>query len=233
MAAAFTTVIARTRMAKASTSMSKRAPKADANRWRRAAQPSAPSSSRAAPAMAASRRSTVIRSPVNSTRPVNAGRGPTAPPRIGTGIAATASPSERAKTERASRISASEEGGGEGIRVDIVAGSVYLAIVPCRDSMDKRPSIRPFRDRAYSVPARGAPTHDPPWWSAVLAARAAFAENPGAHSISVPLGDDSLCVDARGGWCAPAEVPAEIAAQLDLYVPYCLPHPGGLCVAHI
>ena len=41
-------------MAKASTSMSKRAPKAEAKRWRRAAQPSAPSSSRAAPAMAAS-----------------------------------------------------------------------------------------------------------------------------------------------------------------------------------
>jgi diaminohydroxyphosphoribosylaminopyrimidine deaminase / 5-amino-6-(5-phosphoribosylamino)uracil reductase len=99
--------------------------------------------------------------------------------------------------------------------------------------MDKRPSIRPFRDRAYSVPARGAATHDPPWWSAVLAIRAAFAENPDADSISVPLGDGSLGVDAHGGWCVPTEVPAEIAAQLDLYLPYCLPRPGGLCVAHI
>ena len=67
----------------------------------------------------------------------------------------------------------------------------------------------------------------------MLAARAAFAENPDADSISVPLGDGSLGVDARGGWCVPTEVPAEIAAQLDLYLPYCLPRPGGLCVAHI
>jgi riboflavin-specific deaminase-like protein len=99
--------------------------------------------------------------------------------------------------------------------------------------MDKRPSIRPFRDPAYSVPARGEPSHDPPWWSAVAAARAAFAENPGADSISVPLGDGPISVDARGGWCVPTEVPPEIAAQLDLYLPYCLPRPGGLCVAHI
>ncbi len=67
----------------------------------------------------------------------------------------------------------------------------------------------------------------------MLAARAAFVERPDADSISVPLGDDSLSVDAGGGWRVPNEVPAEIAAQLDLYVPYCLPHPGGLCVAHI
>jgi diaminohydroxyphosphoribosylaminopyrimidine deaminase / 5-amino-6-(5-phosphoribosylamino)uracil reductase len=99
--------------------------------------------------------------------------------------------------------------------------------------MDKRPSIRPFRDPAYSVPARGEPSHDPPWWSAVAAARAAFVQNPSADSISVPLGDDPISVDARGGWCVPTEVPPEIAAQLDLYLPYCLPRPGGLCVAHI
>jgi hypothetical protein len=36
------------------------------------------------------------------------------------------------------------------IRVDISVGSVYLAIVPCRDLMNKRPSVRPFRDRVYS-----------------------------------------------------------------------------------
>ena len=29
-------------------------------------------------------------------------------------------------------------------------GSVYLAIVPCRDSMDKRSSVRPFLDQVYS-----------------------------------------------------------------------------------
>jgi hypothetical protein len=27
---------------------------------------------------------------------------------------------------------------------------VYLAIVPCRDLIDKRPFVRPFRDRVYS-----------------------------------------------------------------------------------
>src|SRR5215472_9978052 len=53
-AAALATVVARTRITNASTSISKRAPKSDANRWRRAAHPSAPSSSRAAPAIATS-----------------------------------------------------------------------------------------------------------------------------------------------------------------------------------
>jgi len=99
--------------------------------------------------------------------------------------------------------------------------------------MDKRPPIRPFRDPAYSVPAQGGASDDPPWWSAVLAARAAFAKRPDADSISVPLGDDWLCVGARGSWRVSTEVPAEIASQLDLYLPYCLPRPGGLCVAHI
>ena len=66
-----------------------------------------------------------------------------------------ASPSERAKTERASRISAREDDGGEGIRIDIAAGSVYLAIVPWRDPMDKRPPIRRFRNRTYSPPSSG------------------------------------------------------------------------------
>jgi hypothetical protein len=69
-------------------------------------------------------------------------------------MAATANPSERVKSERASRISASEGRGGEGIRLDMTMGSVYLAIVPRRDSMDKQPTIRLFRVRAYSVPAR-------------------------------------------------------------------------------
>ena len=92
---------------------------------------------------------------MNSIKPVNAGSVPTAPPRTGRGIAAMASPSERAKTERASRISAREDDGGEGIRIDIAAGSVYLAIVPWRDPMDKRPPIRRFRNRTYSPPSSG------------------------------------------------------------------------------
>jgi hypothetical protein len=29
-------------------------------------------------------------------------------------------------------------------------GSVYLAIVPCRNLMNKRLSVRPFGDRVYS-----------------------------------------------------------------------------------
>jgi hypothetical protein len=91
---------------------------------------------------------------VNSIRPVNAGNAPTAPPRTGTGIAAAASPSARAKKDRASRISANEDSGGEGILVDMAAGSMYLAIVPCRGSMDKRLSSRLFGDHAYSVPMR-------------------------------------------------------------------------------
>jgi hypothetical protein len=36
------------------------------------------------------------------------------------------------------------------IPIDISVGSVYLAIVPCRDSMNKRPSVRPFRNWVYS-----------------------------------------------------------------------------------
>ena len=51
------------------------------------------------------------------------------------------------KTERASRRSAGE---GEVIPIDISVGSVYLAIVPCRDLMNKRPSERPVRNRIYS-----------------------------------------------------------------------------------
>jgi hypothetical protein len=67
-----------------------------------------------------------------------------------------ANASERVKTERASRTSAGGDGDGDGdgeeevIPVDISVGSVYLAIVPCRDSMNKQPSVRPFQDRVYS-----------------------------------------------------------------------------------
>jgi hypothetical protein len=54
------------------------------------------------------------------------------------------------EAERASRRSAVGEDEVEVIPVDISVASVYLAIVPCRDSMNKQPSVRPFRDRIYS-----------------------------------------------------------------------------------
>ena len=74
---------------------------------------------------------------------------------------------------------------------------------------------------------------DPPWWLAVLATRAAFAAQPEAKSISVPLGTGSLSVAAQGDWQASAPVEDEIALQLDLYLPYCQPRRRGLAVAHI
>jgi len=88
--------------------------------------------------------------PANSARPLSAGTVLIAPPSTGSGIATRANASARVKTERASRRSAVGEGEGEVIPVDISVGSVYLAIVPCRDLMNKRPSVRPFRDRVYS-----------------------------------------------------------------------------------
>ena len=93
-------------------------------------------------------RSTAKSRPANSARPISAGTAPIATPSTGTEVAASAS--ERAKTERASRRSAGGEGEGEVIPVDISVGSVYLAIVPCRDLMNKRSFVRPFRDRNYS-----------------------------------------------------------------------------------
>jgi hypothetical protein len=54
-----------------------------------------------------------------------------------------ARPSERANTERASRINAGVVGGGgKAVRIDIVMGSVYLAMVPCRDAIDKQPTLK-------------------------------------------------------------------------------------------
>jgi len=161
----------------------------------------------------------------------------TAAPRTRKRVAATASPSERAKTERASRISAAAKSRrDEAIRIDIGAGSVYLAIVPFRGPIDKGPSVRPFHDREYSAPVRvGAIREpvDPSWWSAVLAARAAFAAQPGANLISVPLHGGSLSVSAEGSWRASAPLPDDVAAQLDLYLPYCHSQPRGLAVAHL
>jgi hypothetical protein len=54
-----------------------------------------------------------------------------------------ARPNERVTTERASRINTGVAGGGsEAVLIDIVMGSVYLAMVPCWDAIDKQPSAR-------------------------------------------------------------------------------------------
>ena len=122
------------------------------------------------------------------------------------------------------------------IRIDIAAGSVYLAIMSFRDPIDKRSSARLFRDRDYSARVQanaGSEPRDPFWWSAVLATRAAFAARPGAKLISVPLHGGSLSVSAGGEWRASTPLPDDVAVQLDLYLPYCLSHPRGLAVAHI
>jgi diaminohydroxyphosphoribosylaminopyrimidine deaminase / 5-amino-6-(5-phosphoribosylamino)uracil reductase len=96
--------------------------------------------------------------------------------------------------------------------------------------------VRPFRDRDDFSLVRGRAIRepvDPSWWSAVLAARAAFAAQPGANVISVPFDGGSLSVSAEGGWRASASLPDDVAAQLDLYLPYCHSHPRGLAVAHL
>jgi diaminohydroxyphosphoribosylaminopyrimidine deaminase/5-amino-6-(5-phosphoribosylamino)uracil reductase len=67
----------------------------------------------------------------------------------------------------------------------------------------------------------------------VLATRAAFAARPGAKLISVPLHGGSLSVSVCGGWRASTSLPDDVAVQLDLYLPYCVSHPGGLAIAHI
>jgi diaminohydroxyphosphoribosylaminopyrimidine deaminase / 5-amino-6-(5-phosphoribosylamino)uracil reductase len=126
--------------------------------------------------------------------------------------------------------------GVAAIRIDIDAGSVYLAMMSFRDPIDKRSPARCIRDRDYSARAQanaGSEPRDPFWWSAVLAMRAAFAARPGAKLISVPLDGGSLSVSADGGWRASTPLPDDVAVQLDLYLPYCVSHIGGLAVAHI
>jgi riboflavin-specific deaminase-like protein len=113
---------------------------------------------------------------------------------------------------------------------------VYLAMMSFRDPIDKRSSARLFRDADHSTGAQanaGSEPRDPFWWSAVLAMRAAFAARPGAKLISVPLDGGSLSVSADGGWRASTPLPDDVAVQLDLYLPYCVSHIGGLAVAHI
>jgi diaminohydroxyphosphoribosylaminopyrimidine deaminase/5-amino-6-(5-phosphoribosylamino)uracil reductase len=108
--------------------------------------------------------------------------------------------------------------------------------MPFRDPIDKRSSARLFRDRDHSARAQanaGSEPRDPFWWSAVLATRAAFAARPGAKLISVPLHGGSLSVSVCGGWRASTSLPDDVAVQLDLYLPYCVSHPGGLAIAHI
>src|SRR5580704_10363696 len=68
--------------------------------------------------------------------------------------------------------------GVAAIRIDIDAGSVYLAMMSFRDPIDKRSPARCIRDRDYSARAQanaGSEPRDPFWWSGVLAMRAAFA----------------------------------------------------------
>src|SRR5580704_4368286 len=115
-------------------------------------------------------------------------------------------------------------------------GFGVFAIMPFRDPIDKRSSARLFRDADHSTGAQanaGSEPRGPFWWSAVLATRAAFAARPGAKLISVPLHGGSLSVSADGGWRASTSLPDDVAVQLDLYLPYCVSHIGGLAVAHI
>src|SRR4051812_27386097 len=96
--------------------------------------------------------------------------------------------------------------------------------------------MEPFHDRDYSTPVRTSVIRepvDPSWWSAVLAVRAVFAAQPGAALISVPLHGGTLSVSAEGSWRASAQLPDDVAAQLDLYLPYCRSHPRGLVIAHV
>lgn len=60
-------------------------------------------------------------------------------------------PSERAKTERASRIKAEAVSGGEAVRIDIDMGSVYPAMVPCPGTIDKQPPARLLPGEVYSM----------------------------------------------------------------------------------
>jgi hypothetical protein len=96
---------------------------------------------------------------------------------------------EGARYGERARINTSESADEvAAIRIDIAAGSVYLAMMSSRDPIDKRSPARRFRDPDCSARAQanaGSEPRDPFWWSAVLATRAAFAARPGAKLISV------------------------------------------------
>jgi len=105
-----------------------------------------------------------------------------------------------------------------------------------RDPIEKRSSASLFQDQDRSARVQadaGSEPRDPFWWLAVLATRAAFAARPGAKLVSIPLNGGSLRVSVGGGWRASTSLPDDVAAQLDLYLPYCFSRPGGLAVAHI
>jgi hypothetical protein len=70
-----------------------------------------------------------------------------------------AKPSERVETERASRIKEAGDERSGAVRVDIARRSVYLAIVPWRNSTAKQPPIRRFPRRKNSM-RRGATALD-------------------------------------------------------------------------
>jgi len=117
------------------------------------------------------------------------------------------------------RIGAREDYGDKAIRIDTSAGSMYLVIAPSRDPIDKQVIYGAFPRLDYSTPVRTSVIRepvDPSWWSAVLAVRAAFAAQPGAALISVPLHGGTLSVSAEGSWRASAQLPDDVAAQLPL-----------------
>jgi len=115
-------------------------------------------------------------------------------------------------------------------------GFGVFAIMAFRDPIEKRSSASLFQDQDRSARAQadaGSEPRDPFWWLAVLATRAAFAARPAAKLVSIPLNGGSLRVSVGGGWRASTSLPDDVAAQLDLYLPYCFSRPGGLAVAHI
>ena len=89
--------------------------------------------------------------PGEQYRPAIAARVCTAPPSTSRKVATTANPRERANTTCASRINASDEDGSGAAWIDIGAGSVYLAIVPNRELVNKRPRVRLHGGWDYSA----------------------------------------------------------------------------------
>ena len=141
-----------------------------------------------------------------------------------------------ANTERASRIKCKR---GRRSRSDPYRhryGFGVFTIMAFWDPIEKRSSASLFQDQDRSARAQadaGSEPRDPFWWLAVLATRAAFAAQPGAKLVSIPFNGGSLRVSVGGGWRASTSLPDDVAAQLDLYLPYCFSRPGGLAVAHI
>ncbi|MGH8011391.1 MAG: RibD family protein [Candidatus Binataceae bacterium] len=105
-----------------------------------------------------------------------------------------------------------------------------------RNLIDGRVFMKPFRDRDYSTLASMGAIREPmdsSWWSAILAVRGAFAAQPDADMISVPLYGGTLNVSAEGSWRSSTRLPDEVATQLDLYLPCCYSSPRGFAIAHV